>query len=498
MNGRVLFINHDWYQTDVHYPLNYGYIASSLIPAGAEVEIYDMAVYHQTNKELAHFLDENTFDIIGVSFMAGRYKETVEELLNVTAHKKRDSWLVVGGPGPSPISDFFLSTTDIDVVVIGEGEETIVDLLRAKLNNENLSDLKGIAYKDNGNVITTEPRHPPKHLDKIPFPAWHLSPMNYYTTCLKFFNQEPDEKALQIITSRGCTGSCSFCFRMHKGVRLRSINNIIDEIKLLKKRYGVTYFLFADELFVISKKRLYEFKDALDKNDLQIKFMCDARVDLFDMEVATTLKETGCQFVNIGFESLSQSVLDKMHKKVTVEQNIKAAEVAKKAKLPVGLNILWGCPGDTEESLRKGVDFIKRYSDRNHSQIRNIKPVTCYPGCPLYYQAIKDGLLLGPDDFFKAFLNSDSITINFTDIGTREMYRLLYEANYELIRDYHLNAPEKLSEKEMNNLIDDFHTLYFINHNHKFRGARHYSKLNASDVDMGGNIKVKASGMPRV
>lgn len=263
MDEKSLFVVHDLYQEDIHFPLGVGYLAAVLEQAGAEVDIFDQAAHHQSNYDLAKYLDTTEWDIIGVSFLASRYTETVNPLLDVISKHKKDAWLVVGGDGPSPIPDYILKTTGVDIVAIGEAEETIVELVDAKVNNKPLSAINGIVYKEEGEVIVNERRKPP-NVNNLPFPAYHLFDMEKYTTAVKLLSQKPDEKSLQIITSRGCSGSCTFCYRMEKGIRLRSIPKVIEEIKLLKEQYGVTYFNIADELFIITKKRFYEFRDALE------------------------------------------------------------------------------------------------------------------------------------------------------------------------------------------------------------------------------------------
>ena len=170
-------------------------------------------------------------------------------------------------------------------------------------------------------------------------------------------------------------------------------------------------------------------------------------------------------------ESSDQNVLNLMKKNTTVEQNIKAAEIARKVGIGLGLNFIWGNKGDTEESLRKNVELIKTYN--TYDQLRTIRPVTPYPGCELYYEAIEKGLLSGPEDFFEKFKNSDLLTVNFTDIPEEKFYKLLFEANKELINDHYSHTTKNM--EEANNLIDSFYNIYFKGET-KFRGARHYEK----------------------
>ncbi|OGZ33187.1 MAG: hypothetical protein A2V69_01515 [Candidatus Portnoybacteria bacterium RBG_13_40_8] len=470
--GKVLLIVHDIYQEDNYLPLGYAYMAAVLKKEGFNVGICCQDVFHYSNEELANlFLKNEDYDLIGVGFLAARFKETVLGLCNTINKYKKNAWLVLGGPGPSPIPGYVLKETKADIIAIGEAEETIVDLLKCKINGSDLSKVKGIAYRKNGKIIINERREPIRDLDSIPFPDWSLFPMDKYTTCLKLFRGTKDDKTLDILTGRGCINRCNFCYRMEKGIRFRSVKNVIKEILLLNSKYGVNYFLMGDELFVFSKKRIFEFRDALKKNNLKIKFSCNARVDIFDEEIVNSLKESGCQFINFGMESSDQRVLDLMNKNTRVEQNIMAAEITNKAGVGLGLNFIWGNKGDTEESLKNNVKLIKKYN--LYDQIRTIRPVTPYPGSDLYYEAIDRGLLSGPEDFFNKFKNSDLLTVNFTDIPKEKFYKLLYEANKELITDHFMHTTKDMNNA--NRLIKSFYDLYFkekIN----FRGARHYVK----------------------
>ena len=160
-----------------------------------------------------------------------------------------------------------------------------------------------------------------------------------------------------------------------------------------------------------------------------------------------------------------------MHKNPTVQQNMEALELSKEMGFNIGLNFIWGNYGDTKKSLMDNVQIIKKYS--TYSQLRTIRPVTPYPGCELYYDAIEKGLLKDPKDFFRKFKNSDLITVNFTKYPLDVCYYLLYNANEELIEDYYKHSSKDFVKAH--DLIESFYDLYF-NDNIKFRGARHYGK----------------------
>ena len=471
-NNKVLFIIHDLYQDDNRFPLGPAYLAAVLNKNGATAEAYCMDVFHFSNDDLARHLDKNEYDLIGVGFLAARFEETVRELCRVINAHKKNAWLILGGHGPSPIPEYILRETGADMIAIGEAENTIIDLLSCKLNNGSLADVPGIAYLDKGEYRYTGPAKIVKQLDDVPFPLWEIFPMEKYTACSQMYNQGPEEKSFSIIAGRGCINRCNFCYRMEKGIRLRSVANIMEELKLLYSQYGVNCFFFEDELFVFSKARLKEFNEALKEAGLKIKYLANARVDIIDEELVELLKETGCQFVNIGFESSSDRVLELMKKNATSDQNIRAMEIINKAGgIGMGLNFIWNNLGDTEESLKENVRLIKKYN--TYYQCRTIRPVTPYPGADLYYTLIEMGKIDGPKDFFLKFKNSDLIFENVMDIPLEKAYDCLLAANTELIRDHYSHKGENVEEGEA--LIRQLDGLYSGKIT-TFRGTRHYNR----------------------
>ena len=470
--GKVLLIIHDVYQDDNPFPLGPAYLASSLKQYGAEVEAYCMDLFHYTNDELAEKLKDASYDLIGVGFLAARYRETVVDLCSVINANKKDAWLVLGGHGPSPVPEYVLKETKADIVVIGEGERTIVELLDCKLNQGNLRNVDGIAYRFGDRVNINKRRKLITDLDEIPIPAWEVFPMEEYANSIKWFGQAEGEKSLAFTHGRGCINRCNFCYRLEKGLRRRSIENVIKELKILVHHYHINNYIINDEMFLLNKRELFAFEEALLKNNLEIKFGCDARVDMIDEETVRCLKRIGCQFLCIGFESTNDNVLKLMKKNTTVEQNIRALDVITEVgDIPVALNFIWNNLGDTEETLRDNASMIKKYN--MYSQIRTIRSVTAYPGSDLYYRAIEMGLLKGPGDFFDKFVNSDLITVNFMDIPLERCYELLLEINSDLIIDHFEKTNGNMTEAQK--IINGFIDLY-NNKTRSFRGVRHYAK----------------------
>lgn len=433
---KILFIAYDNESFLTSFPLGIAYLAAVLRSKGCEVSIYSQDAYHLPEEHLVNYLKNNYFDLVGVGVIGGYYQ--YRKLLKISAAinsiPDRKFLYVIGGHGPSPEPEFFLRKTGADAVIMGEGEVVISNLVETLGSREGFSKVKGIAYRDGEEVIINEREPLIKEVDSIPYPAWDLFPMDYYAM-MRAPGIQPTERSQMVFTGRGCPYSCNFCYRMDPGFRPRSHENIIEELRILQRDYHVTFFEFLDDLFMVSEKRTIDFCEKLIRADLGIRFTCQGRLNFASREVIGTLKKAGCTFINYGIEALDDAVLEKMNKKLTVAQIIKGIENTIVEGLHPGLNIIWGNLGDNAETLRKGVDFIIKYT--TFAQLRTIRPVTPYPGSPLYYYAIDQGLLEGPEDFYeKKHINSDLFSVNFTEHSDEECHRLLLEANKELIENY--------------------------------------------------------------
>ena len=300
-NGKILFIVHEGYQDDNRFPWGPAYLASILRNNGHEVQIYSQDVFHYSNEELAEFLDNNNFDMIGLGFLAARYVETVRSLAAVINGHKKKAKFVVGGHGVTPISEYILNDTGADIAALGESEGIIIPLIDAILGGGALDQIKGIAYRIGNQVKVNQRAMPVTDLDSLPPPAWDLFPMEKYTTCYSFPGSDPGERHFPVLSSRGCINNCSFCYRMEKGIRMRSIENLFKELEFINSKYGVTYFIFDDEMFVPSEARIKEFSSIPGRLGTRIKYSCNARVELAkNKNILRMLKESGCQLLNFG------------------------------------------------------------------------------------------------------------------------------------------------------------------------------------------------------
>ncbi len=432
---KILLIVYD-NESYIHwFPQGLGYIAAVLQRAGYEVEVYNQDKNHYPEEHLTEYLNNNRFDVVGVSVIAGYYQyKKLQDISDAINKSSSRPFYIIGGHGPSPEPEFFLKKTQADAAVIGEGEITIIELMEALSDNKPFNKIKGIAFRDGDKVIVNEERHLIKDIDPLPFPAFELFPIDYYKL-LRPPNVTKRDFAMPVLSGRGCTFKCTFCYRMDKGFRPRNDEGIIEEIKLLKKDYGITYIIFSDELLMSSSERTKTLCEKFIKSDLNIKWSCNGRLNYASPEVLDLMKRSGCVFINYGIEAMDDQVLKNMKKGLTTKQIIKGVEATLKSGISPGLNIIFGNIGDNKKTLNNGVDFLLKYVDT--AQMRTIRPVTPYPGSPLYYHAIEQGLIKDCEDFYEnKHTNSDLVSVNFTEMSNDEFHKCLLEANTRLIKNY--------------------------------------------------------------
>lgn len=429
------------------FPQGLAYITAVLQKEGYEVTIYNQDLHHYPDEHLTQYLDRNHFDVIGVSIIAGyyQYKKLLAISRAVAKSKNRPPHYILGGHGPSPEPAYFLEKTEADIVVMGEGEETAVELLSALGSNSPLSAIKGIAYRDGNQTVINPRRELISDIDSIPWPAYDSFPIEYYRL-LRMPHCNHGDFIMPMLSGRGCTFTCNFCYRMDQGFRPRAAEAIVEEIKFLQKKYRVSYIAFSDELLMSSKQRTVEICEAFLKANLNIKWDCNGRLNYATPEVLKLMKKAGCLFINYGIEAFDDQVLMKMNKALTTKQITRGIDATLAAGISPGLNILFGHIGDNRQTLQAAVDFLLKYDDG--AQMRTIRPVTPYPGSPLYDYAIEQGLIKNIDDFYtNRHLNSDLFAANFTELSEDELYQALTEANIALLHNYFENKKRLMAEQ---------------------------------------------------
>jgi len=293
-------------------------------------------------------------------------------------------------------------------------------------------------------------------------PAYDMFPIDHYAL-YRFPNIGRNERAMPMLSGRGCPFECNFCYRMDKGIRTRSTKSILDEVRFLMTSYNISYIAFWDELLMSSEKRVRELCEGIIKSGLKFNWYCQGRLNFATKDLLDLMKVAGCVFINYGIESVNDDALRNMNKVLTVQQITKGIEATLEAGISPGFNMIFGNIGEDAQCLKNDVDFLLKYDD--HSQLRTIRPVTPYPGSPLFDYAVAKGKIRDVEDFYEnKHTNSDLLTVNFTDMSDEEFYDELFEANKVLLDNYLTNIG-KTNEQALSGLYKDL--------NANFRGFRH-------------------------
>ncbi len=366
------------------------YLAAVLEQHGYKVEILDAPAFQLTYEKIPTEVERRKPDIVGVTATTAVAPSALK-----TAQMVKDAvpeaLVVMGGPHITFLPEETMKAEpSIQIGVIGEGEYTLLDLVKTWEKNGNLKEVKGVIYRENGSLKYAEPRPLIENLDELPFPARHLLPMERY----KVFGKH--EILGLIFTSRGCPFNCTFCSSsliFGKKFRARSPKNVVDEVEEFVEQYKSNHIEFVDDLFIFDKKRVKEICRELKERGLDVLWVCSARVDTVDGEIFKVIRDAGCIMVYLGVESGVQRVLNLMRKGIKVEQSVRAVKLAKEAGLQVVASFVLGIPGETWEEAMETIRFAKKL-DPDFVQFSLATP---FPGTELYRVAKEEGLLLTED-----------------------------------------------------------------------------------------------------
>ncbi len=336
-------------------PLGILYLSSHLRRAGFDVEVYDSTF--GSREELLRILDEGPPSVIGIygTLM------TRQSVLRIAAAAGERGWRVVlGGPEPPSYAREYLQA-GADVVVEGEGERTLEDLLSAWQggDRESLERVAGIHFqRDDGSLAYSGARELMPDLDAQPLPDRERIDMEQY---VRVWRNHHGKGSVSLITSRGCPYHCRWCSHSTFGKthRRRSVENVADEVEWILDRYDPDMLWIADDVFTIHTGWTLQYAEELDRRGIRIPFECITRADRVNPQIADALARMGCFRVWIGSESGSQRVLDAMERGVTVEQVQQAVELARQRGIETGMFLMWGYSGEELSDIEATVEHVK-------------------------------------------------------------------------------------------------------------------------------------------
>ncbi len=395
-------------------PLGIAYVAATCIEAGAEVAIFDYIVSQYTPEKLRHDIDAFKPEVLGTNSVTMNFL-TAASIIREAKQYKPSLITVMGGPHVSfDIENTFNQYPELDIIVIGEGEETLKELLPVIMDKKQWHQIHGVAFRDGKEIIITPQRPLIEDLDTLPLPARHLLPISRYQA-LGF--------PVSIITSRGCPNRCIFCLgRKMVGykVRHRSPIKVVDEIEHLLT-YGIDRINIADDIFTANKDRVKEFCDEIIKRNLSFGWSAFSRVNTVDKDTLQIMHDAGCDSVSFGIESGNPEMLKRVRKGITLDQARNATRYCKEVGILPHASFIVGLPGENHQTLKDTSEFAESLEiDYGHHMLAP------FPGTTVREEIDKYDLEILAHDWDR------------------------YDANRAIVRT------SALSDDEMNAFLEDF------------------------------------------
>jgi len=332
-------------------PLSLSYLASVLIQEGIEVKILDFLVTQYHPRKLRRELEEYRPQLVGATCVTLNYP-TARRMLKVCKAFDPHIFTVIGGPHVTfALEETLLQSPWIDAIVIGEGERTLVELVRAVEEDKDIHQVPGIAFADGDMVVKTPSQVRIENLDQLPLPARELLPMARYralgTPCT-------------VITSRGCPYRCIFCsgHRMFgPKVRFRSPGLVVDEIEKIQRDFGLAKINIVDDTFTLNHHHARAVCEEMLRRNLKIKWSVFARVDKISEDLARLMKRAGCEWILFGVESADEGILKTIRKGITLDEVRRGVKIAAEADINVFNSFIFGLPGESWDTALKSMAF---------------------------------------------------------------------------------------------------------------------------------------------
>jgi len=429
-------------------------IAAVLEKAGYQVSIIDANALNLSLEAVIPLI--TNADVVGITAMT----PTINAAIDIAHYVKQaypDLLIVLGGAHATLLDKEVLVTApEIDIIVRGEGEETIIELLHALESQQPLGEIQGISYRKDGEVISNSTRTKNVDLDSLPFLAYHLLPWGKYKP------HPPHGRALPfavIITSRGCPFQCTYCSKpiFGKQFRAQSPERVLEELTYYQKQFGIKEFAFYDDVFTLDNKRVHTIAEEIIKRKLKIHWTCESRVNLVDKELLQHIQRAGCYSVAYGIESGSQEVLDTLDKGISLQQIKEAVSLSQKVGLQTIGYFMIGSPRESPETIQQTIGFAKKLG----LDFAQFSVTTPFPGTKLY------------DLFMKNKKDKDIPWENFIYAGTGRGILPMFES-------------DQLNKDEIQNWIRQAYREFYLRPSYPWQRIRRISSVGDLIVNVKG------------
>jgi anaerobic magnesium-protoporphyrin IX monomethyl ester cyclase len=370
-------------------PLGISYIASTLEAAGHTVQILDAIAMNLVVDDIRRQIQEFGPDVVGVTAMTSTLFGALEA---AKIAKEIGSITVLGGSQLSIYPKETLAYPYVDYGVNGEGETVLLELANALEKKSPVENIKGLIYKDAGGIHVNEPVIV-EDLDALPFPAYHLLPMNKYSSIIGL------HPTSTMVSTRGCPYQCHFCSKQpsDKKLRFRSPEKVVDEMQFLVERYKVREIMFYDDVITASRKHIGGICEEILSRGLKVHWETPSRVNDVDKTILNLMHRAGCLRVRYGIESGNESTLKLMNKKIDLKQAKEALKLTRAEGMETFAYFMVGYAHETPKTILETINFAIQLNP----DLVMFTVVTPYPGTPLYSLALKEGLI--KTDYWREF-----------------------------------------------------------------------------------------------
>lgn len=427
---KILFINPALRPNNPKCVPNVGlvYVASAVERAGIDLEIIDIDAHRFSEEQIEKQIRTKRYDAVGIGTLVSGYK-WVKNVANVIKKHKPNVPIIVGNTLGTSVPELLLQKASVDICCLGEGDETIVDILSAINDGRALATVNGIMFIQDGEVYKTTPRPVIQEIDLIPFPNYDLFDIEIYLKKSKYFVPSHgmldipfDELiAFPVNTTRGCPHKCTFCFHAFKNERYRwrSPENIVQEMRLLKSKYNINFIHFWDELTFSGKKQSKRFVDVLLAENLDIYWIASCRAGLLkedDYPLIEKYKKARCHGLTFALENANEDIRRAMNKKNSVESFINQCHILKRAEINTFNQVIFGYPQETLSTISETFEVLRKC--KIYPSVGYLLPL---PGTPMFDYAIEHDYIKDVEDFLMIMGDRQDLRINMTKMSNEEM-----------------------------------------------------------------------------
>lgn len=405
----------------VNLPLGLAYIAAVIEQMGLPIQVLDLAIEDMDREDFRRYIEERQPEIVGITSTVNTFNNALR-IAHVVKEVNSATRVILGGVQATFAYKEALGTGDVDFVCMYEGEETIRELIeQVDAPAPRLREIKGIAFRDGDELVVTPKRPLIADINQIAFPARHL------------FKVERYFGPMSIITGRGCPSQCIFCSAksFYERYRARNCENIIQEIHQLVEQFQVKSLFIADDSFTINRKRLVELLNAFKRENLQLTWSCESRIDTIDEEIIHLMREAGCVGIQFGVESGNQQVLNAIGKGIKLEDVRRKVHQANAAGISVMASFIIGHPMDTRETIQDTLQFASDLVRNRPNPDIDVRPLfallTPLPGTYLHEHADELGVKILTENWDR-YTFAD-VVMETSHLSAYELRTLHYEAS---------------------------------------------------------------------